>query len=51
MNKLIELTTGAIISALFIWLFGSCIEIAFNGFASDLNAIKILLEVFNDLYV
>lgn len=46
MNRIIEFFAGATVSAFLLWLFGSCLEIAFNGFASDLNAIKILVEVF-----
>jgi hypothetical protein len=46
MTKFIEFVSGAAVAAVLIWLFGSCFEIAFNGFAGDLNAIKILLEVF-----
>jgi hypothetical protein len=45
MTKIIEFVSGAAVAAVLIWLFGSCFEIAFNGFAGDLNAIKILLEV------
>ena len=49
MNKLtdhlIEFISGLILTAVFIWFCGSCLEIGFCGYASDLNAIKILWEV------
>lgn len=46
MTKFIEFASGAAVAAVLIWLFGSCIEIAFNGFAGDLNALRVLLEIF-----
>lgn len=49
MNKLtehlIEFISGLILTAIFIWFCGSCLEIGFYGYASDLNAIKILSEL------
>lgn len=45
MTKFIEFVSGAAVAAVLIWLFGSCFEIAFNGFASDLNAIRLLLTL------
>jgi hypothetical protein len=45
MTKIIEFVSGAAVAAVLIWLFGSCFEIAFNGFAGDLNAIRLLLTL------
>lgn len=45
MNKLIEIISGATVSAFLLWIIGSFLEIGFTNFASDLNAIKILLEL------
>lgn len=45
MNRIIEFFAGAFTAAVLLWVLCSCFEIGFNNFASDLNAIKIFLEV------
>lgn len=46
MTKFIETLSAAIVSAVLLWLFLSCLDIAYNSLYQNWNLIKLMLEMF-----